>query len=125
MSISPGKIGWGVQVSASGLKAGGSSIPGSNLSAEASAAIAEVLIDISEAVGDANWKCKSSRASTIRSRSKYLRLDAAGDSSIWDRDSRNIRKERLAALGESFSNSRIPKAGLDEWEWCISFETLP
>jgi hypothetical protein len=40
-----------------------SSVPESRLSREASAAIAEVLVDISEAVGDVNWTCKSWRIS--------------------------------------------------------------
>lgn len=35
------------------------SVPGSGLSREASAAIADVLVDISEAAGNVNWICRS------------------------------------------------------------------
>jgi hypothetical protein len=59
MSIPTKRAGQVLQGSALVAGIAGPSIPGSGLSGEASAVIADVLVDISEAVGDVNWMCKS------------------------------------------------------------------
>ena len=59
MSIPTKRAGQVLQGSALVAGTADPSIPGSGLSREASAAIADVLIAISEAVGDVNWMCKS------------------------------------------------------------------
>jgi hypothetical protein len=59
MSIPTKKVGQVVQGSALVAGTADSSIPGLGRSGEASATIAAILADISEAVGDVNCMCKS------------------------------------------------------------------
>jgi len=116
MSIPTKRAGQVLQGSALVAGTANSSIPESGVSREASAAIAEILVDISEAVGDVNWMCKSWRIS-CHDLAKGTYYEIAYSALLWDKDSRHLRKEKLAELADSFSNGTIPRSGLDEWEW--------
>lgn len=59
MSIPTRRAGQVLQGSAHVARTVEPSIPGSGLSRGASVAIADVLVDISEAVGNVNWICRS------------------------------------------------------------------
>jgi hypothetical protein len=59
MSIPAKTLGHAVEFSAIGARTAASSVPPSGLSAGASAAIAEILADLSEALGNLTWDSMS------------------------------------------------------------------
>src|SRR3954454_1110892 len=116
MSVPTERAGHLLQGSALVARTADSCIPGVGLSREASAVIAEVLIDISDAMGEVDWMCKSSRIS-CHDLAKGTYYKIAYSALLWDASSKNLRKKNLAQLAGFFSNDSIPRSGLVEWEW--------
>lgn len=79
MSIPAKTLGRVVHFSAVGAGTVGSSVPLSGLSAEASAAIAEILVDLGEALGNLTWDGMSYQCSqfVVGSKKRVLTLTSS------------------------------------------------